>query len=370
LHATFSDDARTSIWISWRGNTTDVVEYGTSTSYGAVRTGTSFASEGGVQHHAELTGLEPGTRYYYRVGGSDQGGSFETAPSGPSEFSFMIPGDIQAGAVLNQRWIDAYSWVLENHSAPLSFWMPLGDQVSHGLLQPEWDWYFTSSGTLGRNFVSMPLIGNHENYLDNSHGQLIPQTYLDQFRFPDNGDATYRDYWYSFEYGDALFIVMSWLINPEDDPDMRDDMRQRQTQWLEELLPASDHKWKFVLLHAPVYTTYRTIRRGDMHPEWNQLWETHGVNAVINGDTHFYEYSVPIYEDSEAADYSSGTLYYGTAGLRSSPTGGVDWWTADTQTVEDEPLIAVVDVRNSTATITTYNYENGSVRSTIVLPER
>ena len=370
LHTTFSDDPARSVWVSWRGETGNRIEYGPTTAYGETAEGSALASNGGQQHHVELTGLRPATRYYYRVSGSLATGSFETAPAAGRDFSFVIPGDIQYGAGINRRWQQAHQWVLANHPRPIGFWVALGDQVSLGLQQSHWDAFFRSSGAAVRDFVFMPMIGNHETYITHDHQEYIPQPYLDQFRLPRNGDQHFEGYWYHFEYGDALFIVMSWLVTPDDDQGMRTRLLDGQTRWLESVLTETDKKWRFVLLHAPVYSTAGRRRLMDARPQWSELWETHRVNAVINGDTHFYEYSVPIYRDEAVSSYAEGTLYYGTAGIRGSPTGGRDWWTADSQQSEDLPLVAVVDVSEDTATITTYNYDDGSTRSQVVLPAR
>ena len=343
LHSTFGNNPRSEIWVSWRGDTGDTLEYSTDNSFSRSASGHSLVSAGDRQHHVALTGLVPGTRYFYRVANTNAVGSFETAPDGTPDFSFVIPGDVQGGAGGNPRWRQAVSFLLGTHPEPIKFWTPLGDQVSRGLLQSHWDAFFANSGTATQHHVLMPMIGNHENYGAESHDDFVPQLYLDQFRLPDNGDSEFANYYYSFEYGDAQFIVMSWLVDPDSDPTMRERLRQAQTDWLRQLMPRITKKWRFVLLHAPIYTTYRNQQRGDMNPEWNQLWEDYRVNAVINGDTHFHEVSVPIRNDAQVASYAEGTLYYGTAGIRGSPTGGSAWWTADTQDVEDEALIATVD---------------------------
>jgi phosphodiesterase/alkaline phosphatase D-like protein len=51
-------------------------------------------------YHVQLTGLEPGTRYYYRISDgaapepSTAYGSFETAPAGRARFRFSSFGDL------------------------------------------------------------------------------------------------------------------------------------------------------------------------------------------------------------------------------------------------------------------------------------
>ena len=370
LHTAYSDDPKTSVWVSWRGQTNETVEYGVTTSYGSTAQASSFISAGNLQHHVELTGLNPGTRYYYRVGGTQEAGSFKTAPNGSPDFTFMIPGDIQAGARFHAPWNEAFNWVLQNHPTPVEFMLPLGDEVSHGMVQNEWDWYYTTAGEMIRNRVHFPMIGNHELYVDNAHEEFIPQLYLDQFRFPDNGHSRFRNYWYSFEHGDALFVITSWNIRPQNEQTLRAEMIEAQRVWLDEVLSQSTKKWKFVFQHAPIYSVYRTQIIEDSRPAWTEIWETNNVNAVFNGDTHFYEYSVPIYQGAQASSYADGTLYFGANAFGSSPTGGNAWWVADKQTVEDEPLISVVDVTSGTATVTTYNYQTGATRSVVVLPDR
>lgn len=60
----------TSIHILWETNTNNesIVQYGTTGDLGSSVSGTAFNSLGGTIHHDVLiSGLMPGTRYYYRA---------------------------------------------------------------------------------------------------------------------------------------------------------------------------------------------------------------------------------------------------------------------------------------------------------------
>jgi hypothetical protein len=132
IHASFGDDAGTSMWVGWRG-AASVVNYGTDTSYGQSAAPTVNAVTpvdiAGPFEHVLLTGLSPGTVYHYQI---DQGADhqFETAPGG--DFTWDDIGDTAStydsynavtGTGCNPTWMGAV-W------AQIAAELP--DFVSHG----------------------------------------------------------------------------------------------------------------------------------------------------------------------------------------------------------------------------------------------
>ena len=115
IHASFGDDAQTSMWVGWRGAAA-VVNYGPDVSYGqAVVPVTNTVTPvdiTGPFEHVGLTGLAPGTVYHYQIDdGADH--QFETAPSG--DFSWDDIGDTAStydsydpgtGTGCNPFWMD------------------------------------------------------------------------------------------------------------------------------------------------------------------------------------------------------------------------------------------------------------------------
>src|SRR5215212_12093773 len=89
VHYTFT--GKTSVAFDWRGAATDI-RYGTTTDYGESATAEAASpapiSSPGPFQEVELTGLEPGTRYHYSIGGGSDH-TFTTAPTGSFRFNVM-----------------------------------------------------------------------------------------------------------------------------------------------------------------------------------------------------------------------------------------------------------------------------------------
>jgi phosphodiesterase/alkaline phosphatase D-like protein len=74
------------------------VEYGQDWNFGQSVTAQTMPYGGNYLHIAEITGLKPGTRYYYRAGKPydwSGGYTFLTAPRPGTPFHFTVWGDTQ-----------------------------------------------------------------------------------------------------------------------------------------------------------------------------------------------------------------------------------------------------------------------------------
>jgi len=310
-HVSYTNTAGTEADVSWRtvAQAASTVDYGTTTSYGSTATGSAFLSAGAYQHHVKLTGLTPGTLYYYRYEGRQA--SFKTAAATPQPFTFVVPGDIQGWPNTNPSWQGCANWLAANHD--VAVWLPVGDLIGD-TSQVSWDYLYRSSAALVQKSVMMPMMGNHD-----CNGSY-PQKYLDQFRTPPNGNATFANTYYAFEYGDALFVVM--LNNYETDS-WFPGAKAAQTTWLQQVLSASTKQWKYVFMHDPDYLA-----------AWATAMDQNGVDVVFTGHTHSYGES-----------YRGSTFLYSTAGFSNEGTD----------------MICVAAVNGSGMTVTTYNWRTGAV---------
>jgi hypothetical protein len=310
-HVTYGDDARSQVTVSWRtvAQAASTVQYGTTTAYGSTATGSSFLTGGAYQHHVRLTGLAAGTLYYYGYEGRQA--TFRTAPATPQPFTFIVPGDIQGWPNINPSWQGCANWLAANKDA--AFWVPVGDLIGD-TSQVSWDYLYRSSAALVQKSVMMPVMGNHD-----CNGSY-PQKYLDQFRTPSNGNATFANTYYAFEYGDALIVVM--LNNYETDT-WFPGAKAAQTTWLQQTLSASAKQWKYVFMHDPDYLA-----------AWATVMDQNGVDVVFLGHTHIYDES-----------WRGSTFLYTTAGFSNEGTD----------------MICVAAVNGSSMTVTTYNWRTGAV---------
>jgi Purple acid Phosphatase, N-terminal domain/Calcineurin-like phosphoesterase len=210
------------------------------------------------RYHVQLTGLEPGTRYYYEVSDgatepSTVSASFETAPVGRARFRFSSYGDLAtpswdrnaSGNVWFQSCDNAYYAVSAIEDPGDGLGAPLFHLLNGDLCYANLD-YQNAPGVwrdFGINIARsaarrpwMPALGNHEtefgvcdqagrpgavpggaaaqgaagNYWNGPYGY---GHYLSRFLLPDNGVTNWdgnqlRGQFYSFRVGTVLFVSL------------------------------------------------------------------------------------------------------------------------------------------------------------------
>ena len=250
-----------------------------------------------------IDGLDPGTRYYYRLMCRSAGeaefheaasGCFHTRRSRGSRFTFAIQADSHLNEVLKSRSLDKcslYSRTLANVlSDEPDFLIDMGDfagiewytggKVTS--LDQALDRYLLQRLFLGRISPWVPfylVLGNHEGeqgWRRESQGDnlevlgalarkaLIPNPHPDGFYSGSTEETEccgLRENYYAWEWGDALFVVIDPFWNTMRMPHLTGGfyepsldawdwtLGKDQYDWLYETLHNSSARWKFVFSH-------------------------------------------------------------------------------------------------------------------------
>jgi len=281
-------------WTDVAGNST--VEYGTTTGLGQSKTvaqaGSCEIGAAGTCHTVQLTGLTPGTRYYYRlltngtpVLSTTYFKTFPT-PTDPNTLFFSIVGDFGAGS-------SAQTNVANNQNAadpPLL--ITVGDNAYENGTQSDWDnnVFIPQYENLLRRAVFMPALGNHD-LNDVGASNWASSVEIKMHLLPRNAPSGQEERYYSFDYGDAHMVVLdsnSPAINAQ------------QTAWLAADLAATTRKWKFVFLHHASHSCANGIAsfgsNAAVRSNWGPLFEQYGVDVVFEGHDHLYERSQEVDE--------------------------------------------------------------------------
>ena len=296
--------AKTGMTVMWETDApcTAVVEYGTTFP----PTKQAKVEKADTLGEVALTGLTPGTRYFYRVVAADAEGrkresrnlTFTTAVEPGHAFSFTVVGDTQRNPAVTGK-IAKLMWERRPH-----FVVHCGDVVDDGAAKWMWtgDLFKPSAELFGRVPV-FPCIGNHEK--NHAH-------YYRYFSLPA------PDYHYSYRYGDAEFFVLDTNTNRS----LGLLPGGEQYRWLDAALAKSDARWKFCYHHHPVFssdsndygdTAKEATAGGDRRVRPLQvLYEKHGVDVVFNGHIHLYERTWPV--RGGKVDRAGGVTHVTTGG--------------------------------------------------------
>ncbi len=288
---------------------------------------------------AELDSLQPGQKYFYKVGNPEKDlwseqAEFITAPSKPSPFSFIYFGDTHR----SQQWGRLINTSFTRHPN-VGFYTIGGDIVSTGLYRDDWDQLFEYSKDVIKNRPLMPAIGNH----DDQDG-LGAEMFYELFALPENGpDTVEPEKAFSFTYGNAFFLVLA-ATSPYKD----------QVSWIEEQLAKSTAKWKFAIFHFPPYSMeedYPLIRE-----LWCPVFDKYHVDMVMSGHVHYYMRSKPINNGQVVKSPDKGTIYMISIGI---PNRQVDLPDADfiEKRFGGVMLYQYFDINDNVLTCTSYDLD-------------
>ncbi|MFD0682219.1 MULTISPECIES: purple acid phosphatase family protein [unclassified Paenibacillus] len=238
-------------------------------------------------HKVNVTGLEPGTEYSYRVGsGQDKDWSspaqFATEAAGASPLTFINVADSQG---VTEADFDLWGQTLDQAFAKFpnaSFLVHNGDLTEDPEDEKAWDAFFNKAQQWVRRIPLMPVTGNH----DEVSGKA--DRYTAHFNLPDNGaKGSIPGTTYSFDYGAAHIAV----LNTESNID-------KQTAWLRNDLANTDKPWKIVAMHRGAYggNSYKKVEK------WVDVLDDFQVDLVLQGHNHEYSRSYPLRKGKKTGD--------------------------------------------------------------------
>jgi hypothetical protein len=263
-----------------------VVEFGSDPGLGRVVQSSVLTTN----HVVTLTSLAPDTVYYYRVSSSD---GFQTAVAPVATFRslkaegpihFVVFGDSGTGVAAQYELAE----VIRREEPELV--LHTGDIGYPALTQGMIDLRcFSPYGAHMRSTPYYFSAGNHDLYFD-----YTPGVYVEALFLPTNS-VTGNDLYYSFDHGNAHFVVLYepllyFYTLTAGDP---------QYQWLTNDLAASSKPWKFLMFHVAFHSS--SYHRDDDYngngtPDRIELRDLilpvaqrYGVQLIFTGHEHSLE---------------------------------------------------------------------------------
>lgn len=257
------------------------------------------AESAAIYHSVTFDGLQPGTRYAYRVGDGQHWSEWNhvmTASLEAEPFSFLYFGDAQndiyshCSRVIRQGLL---------HCSDADFTLHAGDLVNTFNSDREWGEWFDAAGWIHRTIPVIAVPGNHE------YGKpgLSPH-WRHVFTMPENGPEELKESVYSLDYQGVRFVALN-----------SNEKRSAQAVWLREVLRDNPNRWTIVTMHHPVYSTARGRDNAGMRDEWQPIFDEFGVDLVLQGHDHTYgrtgfmQYDPEVKEGHQATVSDSGVVY-------------------------------------------------------------
>ena len=302
---TWTADPATSQTITWlmQGDGPARVQYAVEEDFDddfdaawqSAAVGAPFAGDA-YRFTVTITGLSPDTQYVYRVGRDGAWSeplSFSTSPAGPENLTFLYLGDVQSGYA---QWGNMLEQIY-SENPQLKFALLGGDLTDKGHDPEEWGEFLTAATGLFSRIPMMPTMGNHDGIM-----------YLNFFALPDNGPINLKQEFYSFDYGDAHFVILNSSKNTS----------AAVKQWLQEDLQNTTKKWKFAVFHHPAYPAVADYKGIDesIRINWIPILEQYEVDMVFVGHQHVYMRTHPIFQREVQSDAYGIVYVMGNSGSK------------------------------------------------------
>ena len=200
------------------------------------------------QYTAELDQLTPGHMYQYRITAGDAATDWQPlyTPTADENYKMLIFPDSQSSDYADWKQLAHLAWA-RNTDAELFTCM--GDLVDNGEDRLQWTEFFVGVKEMQRSIPMVPLMGNHETY--NLDWKVrLPEAYLHYFKTPRNGSKEFERYYYSFDYGDAHYIVL--CTQQKEIGEFKDGLVEEQLAWIRRDLKAHRKRWNIVFMHKDV----------------------------------------------------------------------------------------------------------------------
>ena len=311
----------TIMWETSSGNES-VVEWGTSSSLGNSSSGIFIAGNGLSRIHTTMiSGLEPNTKYYYRVitnNAQSDVFDFVTPPLPNSE----APVNLLSMSDMQQDWqhTSVFEDIINDELIPfvnnrfgndlstdIAYVFIPGDLVATGSNYSSWQsTFFDPAQALFQHVPVYPVAGNHEQNSEN---------YFKYFSLPTNGtnQNDYLEHWYYKDYSNVR------LIGLETNSGYR---IQEQLDWLQGILDdASNNEhidFVFAQLHHPHHSELWIAGNTDYTGDIITLLENFSSNCG-KPSIHFFGHTHG-YSRGQSRDHEHLMVNVATAG------GAIDNW--------------------------------------------
>ncbi|GAB9469140.1 Calcineurin-like phosphoesterase [Globisporangium polare] len=293
-------------------------------------------------YHATVSGLTPGSQYFYKVGSASSAdyqsdvASFTTAKAAGSKDAFQIAiyGDfgVDANAAGSNKYVNTLTGKVDfvYHVGDISYadnaFLSVSEFVGF-YYEETYNRWMSSLTAIMRQTPYMVLVGNHEAEC-HSPSCILSSSKKDQlgnytafnarFKMPSKESKGVLNMWYSFDYASVHFTTMSSETDYTDAPSNSYTLRKygnfgNQLAWLEADLKAADANrasvpWLIVGMHRAMYTL-RSQSSGVPNDEalpvqkaFEELFIKYKVDMVISGHVHSYERHLPIARSKAVMD--------------------------------------------------------------------
>ena len=272
--------------------------------------------------YATLDGLQPDTRYRYKIvagKAESEVRTFRTAGQKGS-WNFVAFTDFQH----RENPVTLPLMQMMKDLAEPDLMLCSGDQVD--VAGNEYEWTYLLDNETFKDFVYAASPGDHAYWACDKENGGYPQydqayTFNRLFHFPQNGAPGSRNTSYWFHYNNVLFVALDM-----DNSDISTGNRfAEEVQWFEETLNRLQGTYQFLVVyqHKSIFGSEivdSNVARY-LRPQWFPVFQKYKVDLVLSGHDHIYSRTFALDGDQPAKAPGQGTYYLdmGSSGDKRRP---------------------------------------------------
>lgn len=300
---------------------------------------------------AKLTGLKPGTKYYYTCGDDNNRSEeyyFSTQPEGLNKFKFIAISDPQKGRpfyVPDYSKLQSFLKDVLKENPDTRFILTAGDNTDCGQHELQWNGFLSGMKDIAEHLPLMMAVGNHDNrgFKIYEEGHCEGRYYAEpaeffnkQFKgsYAYNGPENWKTENYSFDYGNVHFCIFG-INGPEE-----------VNEWAKKDLSSTDKTWKIGAYHFPIYYSGPELENDDAYPVMRESMEM--LDIMFSGHEHNFSRSYPIKNEELFDRPSQGTIHYMLGNANENPPGSRTlakvWHPAFYPQEEFNQMVAIIEV--------------------------
>ncbi|MCR5834162.1 MAG: metallophosphoesterase [Selenomonadaceae bacterium] len=333
LRQIVTSDSRTSRMIMWQADSEEnfLLEW---QRLGEESAHFAEVNQRNLFYSCMLENLEPESLYRFRIVNGNRASSWQNLfTAGNGNFQMLIFADSQCEHYnIWERTAD----IAAEKFPDAQLVTVIGDLVDNGQADYQWNAWHSAAVNLLRGKIFAPVMGNHECYGVDWFNSL-PIGYVNQFNLPNNGTTKFENYFYSFDYGAAHFVVLNTQFVELDA--LNAGMQDAQNYFLRRDIANANRPWKIVLMHKDIYD-YAQDKFNDIADKFLDVFDELEIDFVFTGHLHTYRNRGRIFARKKS---DRGTIYIlcGRAGDQKyvEPNSDIDDVTAPNLRQEPETFI-------------------------------
>lgn len=263
-----------------------------------------------LNYDVDLTGLEPATRYKYRI--KDNDGNYSAAryfsTSGKDEYNIVWISDFHTYTPSGNRLTAATSavaYAMSQAEGGVDAIFTTGDTVAYGGSYYFWRQLYDQAWI--KNYLYIDLNGNHDN-MNNTDTKNTFNYFRIMHNNPENcylGDSTEPfepGVVYYFLYNDILWFVF--------DNETMGSNRAEIQEWAGSVIESMEGQYKYLFI-AEHYQWFNGNTGANSHyGNWSDFCDKYNVDIAFAANNHIYARTHKLY-DGEVVDADSpvGTYY-------------------------------------------------------------